>query len=68
MTSYPTTQVQDEFLKAIRQSQETVLQAIRTWADTAQSMTPKMPAAQLPTSCPTRRRSWPAPTTSLRSC
>ena len=48
MTSYPTTEVQDEFLKAIRKSQETVLQAIRTWADTAQSMTPKVPAAQLP--------------------
>jgi hypothetical protein len=48
MASYPTKEMQDEFLNTIRKSQETVIEAVRTWVDTAQSMTPKMPSARLP--------------------
>jgi len=48
MASYPTKEVQDEFLNAIRKSQETVIEAVRTWVDTVQSVTPKAPLAQVP--------------------
>src|ERR1700751_3543453 len=48
MASYPTKEVQDEFLNAIRKSQETVIEAVRTGAAPVQSVTPKVPSAQLP--------------------
>jgi hypothetical protein len=48
MASYPTKEVQDEFLRAISRSQETVIEAVRTWVDTVQSVTPKVPSVQLP--------------------
>jgi len=41
-------QPQQEFLAAVRKSQETVLEAIRIWVDAVQSITPKLPSAQLP--------------------
>jgi hypothetical protein len=44
-------EVQAEILKTIRSSQETVVEAIRTcknWADTARTMTPAMPEMNLP--------------------
>ena len=46
----PSTQqeLQDELLKTVRKSQETVVEAIKTWVDTIQSMTPKMPAVDMP--------------------
>ena len=44
MASYPTKEVQDEFLNAIRKSQETVIDAVKTWVGTVQSVTPKVPA------------------------
>jgi cell division septum initiation protein DivIVA len=50
MASYPTKEVQDEFLNAIRKSQETVIEAVRTWVDTVQSMRPKVPSARMPLS------------------
>ena len=34
MADYPTKELQDEFLKTIRNSQETVVEAVKTWADT----------------------------------
>jgi hypothetical protein len=40
--------VQDEILKTVRKSQEAVLDAIRTWADTVQSITPKLPTVSVP--------------------
>jgi hypothetical protein len=40
--------VQDEFLSTIRKSQETVIDAIRTWVETVQSAGPKVPSVQLP--------------------
>ena len=33
MAGYPTKALQDEFINAIRKSQETVVEAVRTWAD-----------------------------------
>lgn len=41
-------QVQDEIIKTVQKSQEAVLDAIKTWADTVQSITPKLPAPSLP--------------------
>ena len=48
MASNPAEQMQDEFLSATRKSQEIVLQAIKTWVDSAQALTPKVPSVQLP--------------------
>ncbi|MBV9094506.1 MAG: hypothetical protein JO132_11595 [Streptosporangiaceae bacterium] len=48
MASYPTKELQDEFLNAIRRGQEAVIEAVRTWVDTIQSVTPRMPSVQLP--------------------
>ena len=39
----PTQEIQKEFLSAVRKGQETVLDAIRTWVETVQSVTPKLP-------------------------
>jgi len=41
-------EVQEEFLKTARKAQEFMLDAIRTWAETVQSITPKLPAVRLP--------------------
>src|SRR5919108_198176 len=41
-------ELQDQFLSVIRKSQETVIDAIRTWVETVQSITPKIPAVELP--------------------
>jgi hypothetical protein len=43
MASNPAQQMQDEFLSATRKSQEIVLQAIKTWVESAQALTPKVP-------------------------
>ncbi len=48
MASSPTQDLQNEFLSTIRKSQETVIDAIRTWVETVQSVTPKIPAVQVP--------------------
>jgi len=48
MASNPAQQMQDEFLSATRKSQEIVLQAIKTWVESAQALTPKVPSVQLP--------------------
>ena len=48
MASNPAQQMQDEFLSATRKSQEIVLEAIKTWVDSAQALTPKVPSVQLP--------------------
>ena len=48
MASTPTQDLQNEFLNTIRKSQETVIDAIRSWVETVQSVTPKMPAVQVP--------------------
>jgi len=48
MASTPTQDLQNEFLSTIRKSQETVIDAIRSWVETVQSVTPKIPSVQVP--------------------
>jgi hypothetical protein len=48
MASSPTQDLQNEFLSTIRKSQETVIDAIRAWVQTVQSVTPKVPSVQVP--------------------
>jgi hypothetical protein len=48
MASTPTQDLQDEFLSTVRKSQETVIDAIKTWVETVQSITPKIPSVQVP--------------------
>jgi hypothetical protein len=46
----PSTQqeMQEEFLNTIRKSQETVIEAIKSWVDAVQSITPKLPSVNVP--------------------
>ena len=48
MASNPAQDLQDEFLNTIRKSQESVIDAIKTWVETVQSVTSKVPAVQVP--------------------
>jgi hypothetical protein len=48
MANNPAQDLQEEFLKTIRKSQETVIDAIKTWVETIQSITPKLPNVQVP--------------------
>jgi hypothetical protein len=48
MASNPAEQMQDEFLSAIRKSQDIVLEAIKTWVESAQAVTSKVPSVKLP--------------------
>ena len=48
MASNPTQDLQNEILSTVRKSQESVIDAIKTWVETIQSMTPKVPAVDLP--------------------
>ena len=48
MASNPAEQMQEEFLSAIRKSQDVVLEAIKTWVESAQALTSKVPSVQLP--------------------
>jgi len=48
MASTPTQDLQNEVLNTVRKSQETVIDAIKTWVETVQSITPKVPAVDLP--------------------
>ena len=48
MASNPTRDLQEEFLSATRKSQETVVRAIKTWAETVRTVTPKMPDVYVP--------------------
>ena len=41
-------EVQAEILKTVRRSQEAVIEAIKTWADTVRTITPPMPELSLP--------------------
>jgi hypothetical protein len=40
--------VQTEILKTVRRSQEAVIEAIKTWADTVRTIAPPMPELSLP--------------------
>jgi len=48
MASTPTQDLQNEVLNTVRKSQETVIDALKTWVETVQSITPKIPAVDLP--------------------
>ena len=48
MTSSRTQGLQDEFLNTVRKGQETVIDAVKTWVETVQSVTPKIPAVHVP--------------------
>ena len=48
MPGYSPQDVQDELLKVIRTSQETVVEAVNTWVDTVKAVTPKVPTPQVP--------------------
>ncbi len=48
MANTATQDLQNEILSTVRKSQETVVDAIRTWVETVQSITPKVPAVDIP--------------------
>ena len=48
MASIPPQDLQNEVLNTVRKSQETVIDAIKTWVETVQSITPKIPVADMP--------------------
>lgn len=48
MASNPTQAVQNEVLNTVRKSQEAVIDAIKTWVETVQSITPKVPVVEIP--------------------
>ena len=48
MPSNPAQDLQEDFLNALRKSEETVVEAIKTWVETVQSIAPKVPSVQVP--------------------
>ena len=48
MASTPAQGLQDEVLNTVRKSQEAVIDALKTWTETVQSITPKLPAVPVP--------------------
>ena len=48
MPGYSQKDVQDELLKVIRTSQETVVEAVKAWVETVKAVTPKVPTSRVP--------------------
>ncbi|HYX60762.1 MAG TPA: hypothetical protein VE888_17345 [Streptosporangiaceae bacterium] len=48
MASTPTQDLQNEVLITVRKSQESVIDALKTWVEAVQSITPKVPAVDMP--------------------
>jgi hypothetical protein len=48
MANTPTQDLQNEVLNTVRKGQESVIDALKTWVETVQSITPKIPAVDLP--------------------
>ena len=48
MANTATQDLQNELLSTVRKGQESVIDAIRTWVETVQSITPKIPAVDVP--------------------
>ena len=48
MANTATQDLQDEILTTVRKGQESVIDAIKTWVETVQSITPKVPAVDVP--------------------
>jgi len=47
MAGYSTQDLQEEFLNVIRVSQETVVEAVKTWVDNVSAVTPWVPSIQV---------------------
>ena len=47
-TITPVQGIQEEFLSTIRKGQDTVIESIRTWVGTVQSVTPPLPTPSIP--------------------
>ena len=48
MANTATQDLQDEILTTVRKGQESVIDAIKTWVETVQAITPKIPAVDVP--------------------
>ena len=48
MANTATQDLQNEVLSTVRKGQESVIDAIKTWVETVQSITPKIPAVDMP--------------------
>jgi hypothetical protein len=48
MANTATQDLQNEVLSTVRKSQESAIDAIKTWVETVQSITPKVPAVDVP--------------------
>jgi len=48
MASTVTQDLQDAFLSTVRQGQDIALDAIKTWVETVQSITPTLPSVPMP--------------------
>lgn len=48
MASTTTQDMQEQILSTIRKSQEVALDALKTWVETVQSLTPSIPSVSLP--------------------
>ncbi len=48
MGNNPTQDLQNEVLSTVRKSQDAVVDAIKTWVETVQSITPNVPAMDMP--------------------
>ena len=48
MANTATQDLQNEVLITVRKSQESVIDALKTWVETVQSITPKVPAVDMP--------------------
>ena len=48
MANTATQDLQNEVLTTVRKGQESVIDAIKTWVETVQSITPKVPAVDVP--------------------
>lgn len=47
MADYPMRDLQEEFLNSINKGQETFIEGFRTWIDTTQSVTPRVPSVPM---------------------
>jgi len=48
MASTPTKELETGFLSTTRKSQEIMLEALKTWIDTVQAFTPRVPSMRIP--------------------
>jgi hypothetical protein len=48
MASTPTKELEEGFLSTTRKSQEILIEALQTWIDTIQAVTPKVPSVHIP--------------------